>query len=130
METGVAKLMAVLGCGPDLELIELLYPPRPERRRRMSTDEQITAIGRLVMEARASNERVVLLKAELDRMSKALRTASETINGLTQGIDYPDLPATMAKIPPDQAVIDACAEYRTELARSKELKVQVAALGL
>lgn len=101
----------------------------------MTTEQEDAAILHIVKGLRASKQCVVLLEFELAGMSKALRTAAETISGLTQGVaTYPDLPADLlgmlAKIPPAAAVIDACAEYAAELARSKELKARLAALGL
>lgn len=96
----------------------------------MSNEEELTALGSLVIDASETNKRVTALRSRLETFSKALNGAHLHVNGVLQEVGNPELEAAIGEIPSAERVLAACQEFRIESKRARELKARIAGLGL
>jgi hypothetical protein len=96
----------------------------------MSTEEELTVIGRLVKDTAESKRRVALLESRLKELSAALTKAGGQINGLLNAVSYADLEASLAAIPTAESVLTAYRDFLQEKKRYAELSERVKSLGI
>lgn len=96
----------------------------------MSEEDEMLSLGRLVSNASESKKRTILLKSNLEAVSRSLMDASGYISGYLSGMKYPDFDAVLSRIPTQAAVIGACAEYQNEKQKSEELAQKIKDLGI
>jgi hypothetical protein len=98
----------------------------------MSADEQAQSIGRLVLAAGASKQKLVALASSAATATEQLQKVAGMIAGIRQGIEY--LPSefdnALAALPSAVQLGQLVQEFLAEERRSKELAAQIAKLGI
>jgi len=98
----------------------------------VSAEEQAAAIGRVVMDASDSKQKLAALRANLTKVCEHLSRASQMVVGLAEVSPYreADIEEAIRAIPSPDAVSSLVKEFHAESKRAAQLKAQIAQLGL
>lgn len=102
----------------------------------MSEQDQAASIGRLILECKTSNEKLVAIEAEFLRHSETLKSLSSLLarsrraNGDRNMVGSADLDADLSKMPDTDRLRSLVSDAREELSRFNDLSAQRRQLGL